>query len=39
MKKLIFIAAAVFGVIFLRKKIQESTSQKNVWNEATDKVE
>ncbi|WP_234399320.1 DLW-39 family protein [Psychromicrobium lacuslunae] len=39
MKKLIIIAAAVAGVIFLRKKLQDSNAQKNVWNEATDKVE
>ncbi|NYE95929.1 hypothetical protein FHU41_002179 [Psychromicrobium silvestre] len=38
MKKLILIAAAVVGAIFLRKKLQDSKAQKTVWNEATDKV-
>lgn len=39
MKKLIVLAAAVAGVVFLRKKFQESTAQKNVWSQATDKVD
>ncbi|MCW1248667.1 DLW-39 family protein [Acaricomes phytoseiuli] len=38
MKKLIAIAAAVAGVIFLRKKMQESNSQKDAWSKGTDPV-
>lgn len=38
MKKLILLAAAVAGVIFLRKKMQECSSQKEVWGKATDTV-
>ncbi|ABY21769.1 hypothetical protein RSal33209_0010 [Renibacterium salmoninarum ATCC 33209] len=39
MKKLIVIAAAIAGAVFLRKKMQVSKQQKNVWNQETDKVD
>ncbi|MFF2318001.1 DLW-39 family protein [Arthrobacter sp. NPDC058097] len=38
-KKLLVIAAAVAGVLFYRKKVQESEARKTVWSESTDKVE
>ena len=39
MKSVIVLAAAVAGVVVLRKKFQETNAQKNVWNQATDKVD
>jgi hypothetical protein len=38
-KKLLIFAAAVAGVFFYKKKVQESEARKTVWSDSTDKVE
>ena len=37
-KKLLFVAAAIAGVLLV-KKVQESEARKTVWSDSTDTVE
>ena len=38
MKKLLFIALAAAGVLFAKKKLEESKAEQALWAEATDAV-
>jgi hypothetical protein len=39
MKKLLFIALAVAGALFAKKKLDEGQREQALWAEATDKVD
>jgi hypothetical protein len=39
MKKLLLLAIAAAGVLFAKKKIDESQREQALWAEATDKVD
>ena len=39
MKKLILLALAAAGVVFAKRKLEESKAEQALWAEATDNVE
>ena len=39
MKKIIFVALAVVGAVFAKKKLDEGKQEQALWQQATDNVE